>query len=87
MSSFRSLIAIAGPKNLKLEHLDVRTAFLQAELLEGTEIYMRQPKFFEERGEEQSVPAQEGLVRTETRTTMLEPKAGRHAPISRIQML
>jgi hypothetical protein len=55
MSSFRSLVAIAGPKNLKLEHLDVRTAFLQAELPEDTEIYMRQPRFFVQPGEESKV--------------------------------
>lgn len=55
MSSFRSLIALAGPKNLHLEHLDVKTAFLQAELPEDSTIYMRQPKFFEKPGEENKV--------------------------------
>ena len=55
MSSFRSLIALAGPKKLHLEHLDVKTAFLQAELPEDSTIYMRQPKFFEKPGEESKV--------------------------------
>jgi transposase InsO family protein len=55
MSSFRSLIALAGPKNLHLEHLDVKTAFLQAELPEDSTIYMRQPRFFEKPGQENKV--------------------------------
>ena len=53
MSSFKVLLAISSALNLHLEHLDVKTAFLQGALEET--IYMAQPPYFECKGAEKKV--------------------------------
>ena len=53
MASFKVLLALSGTFKLKLEHLDVKTAFLQGDLEET--IYMKQPRYFEKAGEEHKV--------------------------------
>jgi len=45
MHSFKLLLALAASLKLAIDHLDVKTAFLQGELEE--EIFMRQPPIFE----------------------------------------
>ena len=55
MASVRTLLAIAGPRRLHMHHLDVKTAFLQAELPADEIIYMKQPPFFSEPGQEHKV--------------------------------
>jgi len=46
MNSFKLLLALAASLKLEIDHLDVKTAFLQGELEE--EIFMKQPPMFEE---------------------------------------
>lgn len=52
-SSLRLLIALAAQMRLQIDHMDVKTAFLNGELQE--EVYMRQPPHFEEKGKEDHV--------------------------------
>lgn len=52
-TSIRVLLAIVATKNLELEQLDVKTAFLHGELEE--QIYMQQPEGFAEKGKEHMV--------------------------------
>ncbi|XP_071704142.1 uncharacterized protein [Rutidosis leptorrhynchoides] len=47
------LLAVAAQRNLKIHHLDVKSAFLNAELVE--EIYVKQPQGFEVAGQEDKV--------------------------------
>ena len=51
--SFRSLVAVAVQKGLKLHQLDITTAFLNGQLKE--EVYMEQPEGFVEKGKEHLV--------------------------------
>lgn len=44
-TTFRTLLAVAAKEKMFVEHMDVKTAFLNGELLE--EIYMKQPPGFE----------------------------------------
>jgi hypothetical protein len=53
MHSFKLLLALAASLKLAIDHLDVKTAFLQGELEE--EIFMRQPPIFEKPEEEDKV--------------------------------
>src|SRR5699024_6600541 len=46
-ATIRILLTIAGTKNLKVQHIDVKTAFLNGELEET--VYMEQPKGFEDK--------------------------------------
>lgn len=52
-SSLRLLIALAANLGLSIDHMDVKTAFLNGSLDE--EVYMRQPPFFREKGKENHV--------------------------------
>lgn len=52
-ATIRLLLAIANELNLSIDHLDVKTAFLNGELKE--EVYMRQPEGFVIKGMEQKV--------------------------------
>lgn len=52
-SSLRLLIALAANLGLKIEHMDVKTAFLNGNLNE--KVFMRQPPHFEEKGKEDYV--------------------------------
>jgi hypothetical protein len=51
INSFKAVLAVAGQEGLQLDHLNAKTAFLQGDL--GEEIYMEQPKMFEQ-GEERA---------------------------------
>ena len=53
MSSIRTVLGIATSMNLKVEQLDVKTAFLHGDLEE--EIYMEQPEGFIDKGNDQLV--------------------------------
>lgn len=53
LSSIRLLLALAAEKNLSVHHIDVTTAFLYGDLQE--EIYVEQPEFFVQAGEERKV--------------------------------
>ncbi|GKU90504.1 hypothetical protein SLEP1_g4493 [Rubroshorea leprosula] len=53
MNSIQVVLGLAASMNLELEQLDVKIAFLHGDLHE--EIYMDQPKGFEEKGKEQMV--------------------------------
>ncbi|GKV53023.1 hypothetical protein SLEP1_g59573 [Rubroshorea leprosula] len=53
MSLIRVVLSLTTSMNLELEQLDVKTTFLHGELHE--EIYMDQPKGFEEEGKEHMV--------------------------------
>ncbi|GJU81448.1 ribonuclease H-like domain, reverse transcriptase, RNA-dependent DNA polymerase [Tanacetum coccineum] len=53
LETIRLLIALVGKKGWKIHHLDVKTAFLHIELKE--EVYVVQPKGFENSGEENKV--------------------------------
>ena len=53
ISSIRMLIAIAAIHNLKIHHMDVKTAFLNGDLDE--EIYIEQPEGFIVPGQEKKV--------------------------------
>jgi hypothetical protein len=52
LTSFRILMALAGPMKLRLRQFDVKTAFLQARFTEGETIHMRQPQHFVQEGKE-----------------------------------
>ena len=52
-SSIWVVLGLATTSNLKIEQLDVKTNFLHGKLIE--EIYMEQPKGFEEKGKEHMV--------------------------------
>jgi hypothetical protein len=45
-SSFRCFLSIATSKGYKLRHIDIDTAFLNADIEEGVEIYIEQPEGF-----------------------------------------
>ena len=53
LESLRMLIALSVQQNLKLQQVDVTTAFLNGSLEE--EVYMRQPEGFEAKGKEHLV--------------------------------
>ena len=53
LESLRTLIAISVQRGFKLHHVDVSTAFLNGSLQE--EVYMKQPKGFVKKGEENLV--------------------------------
>ena len=53
ISTIRLLIALATINNLVIHQMDVKTAFLNGDLEE--EVYMRQPKGFVAKGQEQKV--------------------------------
>ena len=53
MRSCRAVIGLIASLNLEIEQLDVKTNFLHGKLIE--EIYMEQPKGFEEKGKEHMV--------------------------------
>ena len=53
MSSIWVVLGLATTSNLKIEQLDVKTNFLHGKLIE--EIYMEQPKGFEEKGKKHMV--------------------------------
>ena len=48
-STLKILLSIATQKNYKLQHIDIKTAFLYGAL--DDEVYMRQPEGFEEKAE------------------------------------
>ncbi len=66
--SLRMLIALSVQQDLKLQLVDVTTAFLNGSLEE--EVFMRQPEGFEVR--KPSVQTQEEYLRTKTITSLLE---------------
>ncbi len=47
-SSFRYLLSLSTRLGLQIFHLDVSTAFLNASLEDGVDIYMQQPKGFDD---------------------------------------
>lgn len=51
--SLRVLLASAVEKNLKVDQMDVKTAFLNGDLFET--VFMKQPEGFEEEGKEDHV--------------------------------
>lgn len=53
LTSLRFLIAFANARGMTLQHMDVKTAFLNGKLHE--EIFMRQPEGFVEKGKERMV--------------------------------
>ena|SRR5882762_6020509 len=50
METFRAVTHIAVANDWVLHQIDVKTAFLRGELEPGEEVYMKQPKGFEEEG-------------------------------------
>jgi hypothetical protein len=46
--SYKTVLAIAAAKNLEVEQMDVQTAFLEAPMPEGEEVFVEQPTGFEE---------------------------------------
>jgi hypothetical protein len=53
MTSIRTILSLVAIKDLHLEQLDVKTAFLHGDLEEG--IYMQQPHGYEVKGKENLV--------------------------------
>ena len=53
LESLHTLIAVSVQRGFKVHHVDVSTAFLNGSLQE--EVYMRQPKGFVKKGEEDLV--------------------------------
>ena len=53
MSTIRLVLGMVATKNLRLEHLDVKTTFLHGDLEE--DIYMSQPEEFIVQGQESLV--------------------------------
>ena len=53
LESLRTLVALSTQRGLELHHVDVATAFLNGTLQE--EVYMKQPKGYEKKGEEHLV--------------------------------
>ena len=53
MSTIRLVLGMVATKNLRLEHLDVKTTFLHSDLEE--DIYMSQPEEFIVQGQESLV--------------------------------
>lgn len=53
MTSIRVVLGLVAIRDLELEQLDVKTTFLHGDLEE--ELYMMQPKGFEEKGKEHLV--------------------------------
>jgi hypothetical protein len=45
-SSFRCLVSLAASENLLLRHVDIDTAFLNADIEAGVDLYMEQPEGF-----------------------------------------
>jgi hypothetical protein len=52
METFRTVTHIATVNSWELHRVDIKTAFLRGELEPGEEVYMKQPKGFEEPGKE-----------------------------------
>jgi hypothetical protein len=46
--SYKTVLAIAVAKNLEVEQIDVQTAFLEAPMPDGEEVFVKQPIGFEE---------------------------------------
>lgn len=53
METFHLLLALAAKNKWEVHHLDVKSAFLNGELLE--EVYVSQPRGYEKEGEEHKV--------------------------------
>ena len=51
--SIRSVIALATHKNMKVHHMDIKTAFLNGELMEG--VFMSQSEGFKQQGKEEFI--------------------------------
>ena len=74
--SFRSLVAVAVQKRLKLHQLDITAAFLNERLEE--EVFMKKPEGFVVEGKEHLVcKLKQSLVRLEAISQVLELYAGR----------
>jgi|SRR5882762_7241992 len=62
METFRANTHIATTNDWVLHQIDIKTAFLRGELEPGEEVYMKQPKGFEEEGQEDEIwELQKGL--------------------------
>jgi hypothetical protein len=62
METFRMVAHVAAVNGWVLHQVDIKTAFLQGTLEPGEEVYMKQPKGFEEKGEEDKIwELQKGL--------------------------
>jgi hypothetical protein len=48
LMSYKTVLAIAAAKNLEVEQMDVQTAFLEAPMPKGEEVFVEQPTGFEE---------------------------------------
>jgi len=55
METFRAVAHIAAANDWVLHQIDVKTAFLRGELEPGEEVYMKQPKGFEEEGRKDDI--------------------------------
>jgi hypothetical protein len=62
METFRAAAHVAVTNGWPLHQVDIKTAFLQGVLELGEEVYMKQPKGFEAKGEEDLIwELQKGL--------------------------
>jgi Reverse transcriptase (RNA-dependent DNA polymerase) len=70
METFRAVVHVAAANSWILHQVDIKTAFLRGVLELGEEVYMRQPKGFETKG-------QEGLIWELQKGLYSLPQAGR----------
>ena len=75
--SVRTVLALAAQHGLKVNQMDVTTAFLNGELEE--EVYMKQPPGFEVKNQAKSVPTETKHLWLTTISEMLEFCFGWHA--------
>jgi hypothetical protein len=62
METFRAVAHVAATNGWPLHQVDIKTAFLRGVLEPGEEVYMKQPKGFEAKGEEDLIwELQKGL--------------------------
>ena len=62
METFRTVAHIAAVRRWQLHQVNVKTAFLRGVLELGEEVYMKQPKCFEAKGQEDHIwQVQKGL--------------------------